>query len=587
MTASSVLRSASAALVAIACLIGGAISGQGPVASAASPSERVFTRGVVAADHPLASQAGEQILRRGGNVVDAAVATAFALGVLRPEGCGIGGGGFLVIWNAERQEAVAIDYRERAPSAATRDMYRQPDAEVGQPSLSETGGLAVAVPGDVAGLCFALEHYGTLDLPTVLEPAIRLARDGVAVDVAMRGAQKAVLADFEQHPQHRERFAALWTHYLNAGKVWPENARFDSPLEEALLRIARQGPEGFYKGEVAAAMVQAVKEAGGILTLEDLASVKPVVVRQPLRAKFQDLEFLTMPPPSSGGVALIEALQILDAWERRHPDQSLQRLGHNSPDYVHLVSETLKHAFADRAEFLGDADFVEVPVARLTSRPYAEQLASRIDMRQTLPTRAYGHHTLPDDAGTSHLSVIDAQGNAAACTETINTYFGSLVVEPRFGIVLNNEMDDFAAVPGVPNAFGLIQSDNNSVAAGKKPLSSMTPTIVLRDGKAVFVAGASGGPRIISATLQTLLNMSRFQMPPQEAVQAPRFHHQWLPETLYLEADLQATVGGPLRERGHQIAPPSPVGTAQAVQRTGDGLLGGSDPRKGGAPAGW
>jgi gamma-glutamyltranspeptidase/glutathione hydrolase len=556
-------------------------------AAIAQAETGLYQNGVVAADHPLASEAGAEMLRRGGNVVDAAVATAFALGVLRPEGCGIGGGGFMVIWNAERQEAVAIDYRERAPRAATRDMYEKTAKEGIVPPASEVGGLAVAVPGDVAGLCYAVEHYGTLDLKTVLAPAIRLAREGVTVDDSMRSSQKSVLADFAKRPEHRKRYAALWSHYLNEGEPWREGARFDSPLEDVLTRIAEQGPSGFYEGVVGESIAAAVQKAGGVITVQDLAEVKPVVVRAPVRTKLGDLEFLSMPPPSSGGIALIEALQILDAWEQGRPDQTLHDLGHNSAEYVHLVTEALKHAFADRAEFLGDADFVKVPVEKLTSDAYAEALAAKIRMDRTLPLEAYGSRLPTDDAGTSHLCVIDAQGNAVACTETINTYFGSHVVEPRFGIVLNNEMDDFAALPGIPNAFGLIQSENNAVAPGKKPLSSMTPTIAVREGKAVYVAGASGGPRIISATLQALLNMHRFGMTPQQAVAAPRFHHQWLPETLYLEAPLRETLAVPLSRRGHELTAPSHVGTAQAVMRTPRGLLGGSDPRKGGRPAGW
>jgi gamma-glutamyltranspeptidase/glutathione hydrolase len=547
-----------------------------------------YSRGVVVADHPLASEAGAEMLRKGGNVVDAAVATSFALSVLRPEGCGIGGGGFMVIWKADRQEAVALDYRERAPAAATREMYfPQQNAPQGAAPLSETGGLAVGIPGNVAGLLSALEHHGTLDRKTVLAPAIKLAREGVPPDAWMRVSQRAVLKDFEDHPAYRERFAALWKFYINNGRPWEADDRYHSPLADVLERIAAEGAAAFYKGPVGQAIAAEVQKQGGILTAEDLATAAPVVVRQPLTSNFGEHRIYTMPPSSSGGIALIEMLNLLRSYEATHPDQALDKLGHNSPEYIHLVAEAMKHAFADRAEYLGDADFVDVPVERLTSRDYAETLAAKVDSAQTKPLGEYGRAFAEDDAGTSHFCVLDAAGNAVACTETVNTYFGSYVVEPRFGIVLNNEMDDFAAVPGVPNSFGLIQGERNAVAPGKKPLSSMTPTIVVRDGRAEFVVGASGGPRIINGTFQVLLNMVRFGMPPEQAVAAPRFHHQWFPETLYVEPELLPKVEQPLTAKGHQVGRRSDIAAVQAAMRSPEGLFGGSDPDKGGRPAGW
>ncbi len=552
------------------------------------PAAPVYRHGIVVADHPLASEAGAEILRKGGNVVDAAVATAFALSVVRPEGCGIGGGGFMVLWDADRQQAVALDYRERAPQAATRDMFQNIQVDVeraGRPS--EVGGLAVAIPGDVAGLCFALEEYGTLDRATVLSPAIRLCRDGVPVDDWMRTVQRSVLRDFERHPEYRERFGALWSLYLNNGVLWPEDARFYSPLGEVLERIARLGPEGFYEGEVGQAMAAAIRSHQGIVTADDLRTVQPVVVREPLRGKFRQYELLAMPPPSSGGIAIIETLNILEAIEERPAFAPLAELPQNSPEAIHRITEALKHAFADRAEFLGDADQASVPVGRLTSREYAREIAGRFDPARTLSRDEYGRGAPVNDGGTSHFCVMDARGNAVACTETINTYFGSYVVEPRFGIVLNNEMDDFAAVPGEPNAFGLIQSEANAIAPGKKPLSSMSPTLLVLDGKACFAVGASGGPRIISSTLQTLLNMVVYGMPPGAAVDAPRFHHQWIPETLFLEDGLLDPRRASLQERGHELKRIGHVGTVQAARRTGDELTGASDSNKGGQPAGW
>ena len=550
---------------------------------------RTFEHGVVAADHPLASEAGAEMLRQGGNVVDAAVATAFALTVVRPQSCGIGGGGFMVIWNAEEQEAVALDYRERAPAAATRDMY-QPEA--GQPidtGLSRRGGLAAAVPGDVAGLCYALEQYGTFDLPTVLRPAIRLAREGFLVDRTFAGAQQSTMEDLRRRTGDVERFGSLVKHYLNGGEPQEVGERFYSPLAPVLERIAEQGPDGFYRGPVAEAIVEEIKRQRGIMTREDLASATKTqpVVRKPLRGRHAGYDVVTMPPASSGGVAILETLNILHAFRQRRPDVVLSRLGHDAPQSVHLVTEAMKHAFADRAEFLGDADFADVPIDRLLSKRHAERLAARIDAEQTLPKEAYGRFAAVVDGGTSHLSVIDADGNAVACTETVNTFFGSYVVEPTYGIVLNDEMDDFAALPGEPNAYGLIQSEANAVAPGKKPLSSMSPTILVKEGKATIVAGASGGPRIISGTLLTLLNLTTFGLTPKEAVTSARYHHQWLPGTLFVEDDLLPKLKSPLEALGHEVTRRSSLCVVQAAVRTEEGLVGVSDPRKGGQPAGW
>ncbi|QDU40616.1 Gamma-glutamyltranspeptidase precursor [Maioricimonas rarisocia] len=552
----------------------------------AGPDEP-YARGIVVADHPLASEAGAEVLRRGGNVVDAAVATAFALSVVRPESCGLGGGGFMVIWNAERQEAVAIDYREQAPRHASRDMYiKERDGKPLPADASRKGGLAAGVPGEVAGLCYALETYGSLDRSVVMQPAIRLAREGVDVDAQMRSAQRRTLAALAQRKNGMQQFAPLVRHYLNGGTQWNEGDRFHSPLAHLLERIAEQGRDAFYRGPVAEALVAANQSQGGILTLEDLATMEPRI-RQPLEARFSGMKVISMPPPSSGGIALIQTLNTLSAWEAKHPDQRLELLGHNTVESVQLLTEALKHAFADRARFLGDTDFAEVPVDKLISNEYAATIASKIQLDQTHPADFYGTTAAHRDAGTSHFCVIDAAGNAVACTETINTTYGSYVVEPKYGVIFNNEMDDFTARPGEPNVFGLMQSEANAIAPGKKPLSSMSPTIVVEDGKAVMAAGASGGPRIITATLQVLLNMTRFGMSPSEAVSAPRVHHQWMPDELLIERAIRSKVGPRLEKIGHEVKSSSGLAASQAASRSEDGLRGGSDPRKGGQPAGW
>jgi len=549
----------------------------------AQGEDSFYRRGAVAADHPLASQAGLEMLQQGGNVVDAAVATSFALSVVRPSSCGIGGGGFMVIWNAKTQKAVALDYREVAPAAATREMYvaarkQNPD----HPLPSRDGALAVAVPGTVAGLCDALEKYGTLDLKTVLAPSLRYCKAGVPVDAPMRSVQKTLLKRFEQTPRYRENYLALKKHYLNDGELWPEDAKFYSPLAKVYQKIAEHGKAGFYEGEVGRALVKHSQSGGGILTAGDLKNYAPKE-RRVLQGNYRGRKILTMPPPSSGGVALLQILNMLSAWEKKH-----ETLAHNEPEFLHVLTECMKHAYADRAAHLGDTDFVEVPIDRLTSPAYAKSLAARIDLAKTQPLKSYGDTEPLQDAGTSHFSVMDAEGNAVACTETINTYFGSLVVEPEFGIVLNNEMDDFAAVPGEPNAFGLIQSEANTVQPGKKPLSSMTPTIVLgKDGKAILALGGSGGPRIISSTLQVLLNVVRFEMSPGEAVGQPRIHHQWIPNQLFVEDPLKQKIQAAMTNRGHKVQRRNALAVVQLIQRVKTGLRAASDPRKHGQPAGY
>jgi len=538
---------------------------------------------IVAADHPVASQVGAEVLKQGGNVVDAAVATSFALSVLRPASCGIGGGGFMLIHNAETGKTVALDYRERAPAAATRDMFAG-SSQAPEPD-SVRGGKAVAVPGTVAGLCYAAENYGTLSVPELLQPAIRLARAGVSLDEHGVETRNDGLSTIKEHNGYAAKFNELLNLYLNEGRPVQTGDVFHSPQGDVLEKIAAEGADAFYRGDIAAAIAATVRQHGGIITTDDLASMQPVV-REAVRKPFHGYDIVSMPPPSSGGIALLQTLGTLERLEQRS-GISIRGLRHNSAIYVHVVSEAMKHAFADRAAFLGDQDFVDVPVERLLSDEYAEQIVHRINPQSVLAESAYGRFFAPDDGGTSHFSIIDRQGNAVACTETINLTWGSFVVVPEYGILLNNEMDDFAARPGEPNAFGLMQSEANAIAAGKKPLSSMSPTIVLREGKAVFASGASGGPRIISATLQATLNHLVFEMSPADAVASKRFHHQWFPNELLLEPSLERQVGNDLRHRGHKTVELDSAGANQSASRSTAGLRGGSDPRKHGQPVGF
>ncbi len=546
---------------------------------------QVFHHGVVAADHPAASEAGAMILRKGGNVVDAAVATSFALSVTRPASCGIGGGGFMVIWDAHQHQSVAIDYRERAPSNAAAEQYGDAaDAEKEEP-VSVRGGLAVGVPGTVAGLCYAAKKYGTLPIDQLVLPAIDLCRSGVEVDAHDMEAQASALKTIRRHKGYDKRFAALIKSYLNGGVKWKPGDRFYSPQLSVLELIAKHGAAGFYEGDVADAICRTVGDDSGKMVASDLKNYQPTE-RDPLKASFGGRQVISMPPPSSGGIAILQTLQSLEAWENRN-HVSLKSLGHNSPEYVHVVTEILKHAFADRAEFLGDTDFAEVPVTKLLDLQYADQIAAHVDPNSAQPLESYGRFFLNDDAGTSHFSIIDAQGNAVACTETINLTFGSFVVVPEFGILLNNQMDDFAANPGKPNAFGLIQGPANAIVPGKRPLSSMTPTIVVEDGKATYACGASGGPKIITATLQSLLNRTVFELPVNQAVTAPRFHHQWSPNELLLEPELFKATSSALEAKGHATRKASSLAATQGAARQSDKLTGGSDPRKQGQPAGF
>lgn len=566
------MRNATTALI-LACLLSQPVFGQ-----QGETSTGPFQNAVVAADHPLASQAGLEMLQAGGNVVDAAVATSFALTVVRPASCGIGGGGFMLIWDAEKQESVAIDYRERAPLSSSADMFKD---RTGPESTSMRGAKAVAVPGTVAGLCYAAEKYGSLPLEKLLSPAIRIAKQGVRLDPGEISKRRSTLAKLRKFDGYEGKFGLLKNQYLTTD----DTALFHSPQLPALELIASEGPDAFYKGRIAKAIVEACD--GGAITLKDLAEQDPVVVRTALKGTFDGKTVLTMPPPSSGGVALLQMLNALTKWEQKNPAKSLTNMGHNTPDYIHVVTEAMKHAFADRAQYLGDTDFADVPIDRLLSDKYADQIADRIQLARTLKPEAYGRFFSATDSGTSHFSVIDKHGNAVACTETINLVYGSFVVVPEFGFVLNDEMDDFAANPGKPNAFGLIQSEANAVAPGKKPLSSMTPTLVIEDGKAIASIGASGGPRIITATMQVLLNQTRFGLKPQDAVNAPRFHHQWSPNTVRLEARLFRAHSDVLKARGHNTASSEALAVSQSTACLRGLLYGGSDKRKYGKPAGY
>lgn len=533
-------------------------------------------RGMVASDHALASLAGVEILRQGGNAVDAACAAMFALSVVNPSGSGLGGGGFMLVFlKTQKNKVDVLDFREQAPAAARSNTFLQPGLAR---TASQHGGLAVAIPGEVKGCEEAIQRYGKLDLKRVLVPAIRLAKEGFAVGqhlASISQSRRGLIA----------RFPTLARVFLPQGQPlrlgqWLKRPR----LAKTFATIAQHGSRGFYEGWVAQDIVDTVRKHGGILTLQDLSSYR-VIRRTPLTTNYRDHQIFTMPPPSSGGIVIIQSLNVL----RHFP---LLTMGQNSSEYLHLLSEVLQHAFADRARFLGDADFVKVPLAWLTSQKYASQLKQRISPK-VQPRPTYGTRVLPGAAahrggGTSHLSVVDSFGNAVALTTTINTAFGSKVMAPRSGIILNNEMDDFTTHPGKPNAYGLVQSPLNQIAPGKRPLSSMAPTIVLYHNQPRLILGGSGGPTIITGTLQVLLNVIDFGLELADAVSRSRIHHQWIPQSLAVERDLPQDVVQNLQKRGHRtFSFRKPFTAIQAVEIRNQRKYGASDPRKYGRPAGY
>jgi gamma-glutamyltranspeptidase / glutathione hydrolase len=522
------------------------------------------------------------VLRAGGNAVDAACATALALGVVHPDASGLGGGGFAIVHLAAKGNRAAaskaLDFRERAPAAATPDLFVK-DGKV-QPELSKRGGLAVAVPGELRGLSEMVRRWGALPFRRCVEPARRLASKGFPVSGRLARNLAGLDPKTENDRRFTERFAS---NPPGEGQVWrrPDLAR--------TLGKLRSGPDAFYKGQIAKEIVAAVRGAGGVMTLEDLARYS-VTDRTPLTTTYRGLAVFSMPPPSSGGTVLLETLGILAA---RYPTEAdVTRAGRSSAAYSHVLVEALKHGFADRARHLGDTDFVRVDVAGLTSPAYHAELARRIKPDGVLPADAYGtlgpSAVQPKDGGTAHLSVIDADGNAVALTTTVNLSFGAHLVAGDTGIVLNNEMDDFSLQPGVPNAFGLIGNEQNAVAPGKRPLSSMTPTIALDGGGQVrVVVGAAGGPTIISSVAQLFLNVVDGKLDAQAAMAAPRLHHQWFPDVLGVEPGFPAEVVGALAKKGHKVKEFPHIGTANLLVKTGAGIEAAAEPRSPSKPAGY
>jgi gamma-glutamyltranspeptidase/glutathione hydrolase len=530
--------------------------------------------GMVVAQEKIAAQFGADFLRQGGNAVDAAVATGFALAVTYPRAGNIGGGGFMVIHSTERNEDVAIDYRETAPSAATRDMYLGAD---GKPDAdkSRNSALGIGVPGTVAGLALALEKYGSgnFTLAQIVKPAIELARNGFIVTDDVADTLPDMYRRMARWPNSAKIFSRA------DGAPLHDGDRLTQPdLAATLSVIAEQGPRGFYEGPVAEKLAKAVAAAGGIMTADDLKSYQ-AVIRAPVRGNYRGYDIVSMPLPSSGGTVLVETLNILEGF-------AMSDLKQGAAPSLHVMIEAMKRAYADRARYLGDPAFVNAPTQTLLAKDYAVRQRASIDPARATPS-ADVLRIAPQREGsnTTHYSVVDSHGNAVSNTYTLNFPYGVGLVADGTGVLLNNELDDFTAAPGASNAFGLVGFEANLPGPGKRPLSSMSPTIVLKDGKPVLVTGTPGGSRIISAVLQIVVNVLDYKMDVAAAVAAPRVHHQWMPDEVRVERGFPAEMLDELRAKGHQVIEPLGQTSANSIAVTPNGLLGAPDPRTRGAEA--
>jgi gamma-glutamyltranspeptidase/glutathione hydrolase len=530
--------------------------------------------GMVASQEQQATEIGLDVLKRGGNAVDAAVAVGFALAVTLPKAGNIGGGGFMVVRLAERDETVAIDYRESAPAATQSEVFLDPDGQV-DPRKSRDTGLGVGVPGTVAGLALALDRYGSgkFTLAELIAPAVRLAREGVPIKDDLYDSLLLAQPRLAQWPSTVSIF-------LKPGGEPPAlgDMLVQTDLAETLEAIARDGPRAFYVGPIADKIVAAVRGAGGVMVRGDLENYAPVV-RQPLRGTYRGYDIVAMPPPSSGGVHLIEMLNILEGYPSRN-------VSDGSTAALHLQIEAMKLAYADRAAYLGDADHVDVPIDWLISKGHATEMRATIDPKHTRPAHEMRPEiAVPGSGNTTHFSVVDAAGNAVANTYTLNFNYGVGLVADGTGIVLNNELDDFAAKPGVPNAFGLLGGAANAPGPHKRPLSSMTPTIVLKDGKVALVTGAPGGSRIITTVLQVVVNALDGRKAIGAAVAAPRLHHQWWPDEVLVEPGIPANRIHGLTALGHKVEIGPLFGSAHSIEVTPQGIVGAADLRAPGAAA--
>lgn len=538
------------------------------IASNAQSQPIISKQGMVVAQDAIAARVGAKILAQGGNAIDAAVATGFALAVTLPQAGNIGGGGFMMVYLADKDKTIAIDYRETAPEAAYRDLFLNTDGKVDN-TIARFSHRSAGVPGTVAGMVMALENYGTMSLKQVIQPAIELADKGFIVDYPLTESLQDRSERLAQNPASAKYFFNPDGSTLKAGDKWQQK-----DLAKSLKLIAKQGKEGFYTGTTANKIVAEMKAGDGLITHSDLASYK-AVEREAVIGTYNGYEIASMPPPSSGGVHLIQMLNILEAWD-------LPALGHNSAAYVHRLSETMRRAYADRAEHLGDPDHVPVPTQKLINKEYASYLRDSISLTKATVSADYGS-TLEDfkeSTQTTHYSVWDKQGNVVSNTYTLNFSYGSGISVSGAGFLLNNEMDDFSAKPGSPNGYGLLGNEKNAIAGTKRPLSSMTPTIVFKDGKPVLVTGSPGGSTIITTVLQTVLNHLTFDMNIAQATAQPKFHHQWYPDAIGLEPGFSKDTTEILKSMGHKMSQKNRVwGKSQSISAKDDLLFGSTDNR--------
>ncbi len=559
-----------------------------PGASAAGMRPAHASHGMVVSLHELASRAGVEVMQAGGNAVDAAVATGFALAVVFPEAGNIGGGGFMLIRMADGATHF-IDYREKAPAAATANMYLDAQGNL-IPNASLVGYKAIAVPGAVAGLAYAQKAYGKLPLARVMAPAIKLAHEGFVL--AWEDAENYRDSGLSRFPESKRIFQRDGNYY-RPGEIFRQ-----PDLARTLERIA-QNPDDFYRGAMARELAAVIQNGGGLITAEDLARYE-VKEREPIRGSYRGYDILSAPPPSSGGVALLETLNILEGYD-------LAKDGNRSAEAIHLVSEAFRRAFYDRAEFLGDPDFSKIPVAQLVDRRYAAGWRESVDpahasasqdlhrpaifneLEQYAESHPRPHTAVREPHNTTNYSVVDPAGDAVAVTTTLNDSFGSRVTAEGLGFLLNDEMDDFSSKPGVPNVYGLLQGPANAIGPGKRPLSAMTPTIVVKDGRTFLVLGAEGGPTIITSVVNVLMGVVDFGLDIQEAVNAPRFHHQWMPDELHLEDRISPDTVRLLRSKGHRIEMERFWGDSECIAidpKTGE-RLGAADGRHYGKAVGY
>ena len=523
--------------------------------------------GMITSQHFLATAVGEKILNKGGNAYDASIAIAFTLAVVLPRAGNIGGGGFMVIYDGETKKPYSIDFREKAPEFSSKDMYLNKDGTFNDLKLSTFGYLASGVPGTVAGLWEVHQKFGSLPWNVLIEDAIYFAENGFEITPFLADILLRYSEDLSYFPETKEIFQKHYPNFKNKMLV-------QSDLANTLRIIASKGRDGFYKGEIAEKISSEMKTNGGLITKSDLQKYNPVW-REPLISEYRDTSIITMGPPSSGGLHIIQMLNIIENFE-------LNLMKHNSLEYINLLAEVMKYAYSDRSKYLGDPDFYEVPIKKITSKDYAKNILSNIKIGKATPANDIypGKHFIKESHETTHFSVADKSGNVVSMTYTLNSTFGSKVVIKDTGILMNNEMDDFSAAPGIPNQFNLLGAEANQIIPFKRPLSSMTPTIVLKDEELFFTTGSPGGSRIISAVLQSILNIIDFGMDLEEATFAKRIHHQWYPDILEFEFSLDEEINMKLQKMDYDTSIVMPLTCLQTIMFKDDIYYGYGDFRR-------